>query len=216
MMELKVVAGVDLDVEGVYLCGQLPVNLFLGGKASLTAEEGRETTAECPRTLPEKYIFLGGQADRARIADAANRTAVEFQFDHAINVMLQDDRKFSGSDYSFLFKLCLGPLKAGQQTAVRMTIVPTITPDTGPAKLAIDATKVRYTLDGFGGNYCFAIDSPTAQYTLENLRSAWARIEMIARSLGPGPRGLRGHRAGLEEAGVARHAGKRSAAAIRV
>lgn len=186
-IDVSVVAQADLDVEGVYLWAQLPVNLFLGGKASLTAEDGKETTADCPKTLPEKYIFLGGRANRARIADAARRTAIEFQFDRAVNCQLQDDRKFSGSDYSFMFQLARGPLKSGEQTAVHMTLLPTATPDTRPAKLTMDTAQVRYKLDGFGGNYCFAIDSPPAQYTLENLRSAWARIEMIAARWAPDP-----------------------------
>jgi O-glycosyl hydrolase len=186
-LDVNVVAEVDLDVEGVYLWTQLPISLFLGGKASLTSEGGAQTTVDCPTTLPDKYIFLSGQAKVARIADAANRTAVEFQFDRVINSMLQDDRKFSGSDYSFMFKLAAGPLKAGQQTAVRVTIVPAATADSRPANLGIDVTKVRYTLDGFGGNYCFAIDSAPAQYTLENLQSAWARIEMIAARWAPDP-----------------------------
>ncbi len=184
-IDLKVVAEADLDVEGVYLWAQLPVNQFLGGQAFLTTENGKETSAACPRILPQQYIFLGGPAKRARIADAASRTAVEFQFDRTINAMLQDDRKFSGSDYSFMFQLSRGSLKAGQETAVRLTLTPVATPDKAAAKLAIDATQVRYTLDGFGGNYCFAIDSPPAQYTLENLRSAWARIEMTTAAWAP-------------------------------
>jgi len=186
-IELHVAAQVDLDIEGVYLWARLPVSQFLGGKATLRAEDGREITADCPRTLPEKYIFLGGKANRVRIADAADRTAIEFQSDRAIHAMLQDDRRFSGSDYSLMFQVVRGPLKAGQQTDVRMTISPTATPDTTPARLAIDESRVRYTLDGFGGNYCFAIDSPVARYTLEHLRSAWARIEMIATPWAPDP-----------------------------
>ncbi len=46
------------------------------------------------------------------------------------------------------------------------------------AHLTVDANQVRYRLDGFGGNYCFGIESPVTQYTLNNLRIAWARTEM--------------------------------------
>ncbi len=184
-MDLNVVAEVDLEVEGIYLWAQLPVKQFQGGNASLTTEDGRETVAECPATLAEKYIFLGGQANRIRIADAAERTAVEFQWDRPISTSVQDDRKFNGSDYSFLFQLAPGPLKAGQQAVAHVTVLPTATPDTGPANLALDVAQVRYTLDGFGGNYCFSVDSPPAEYTLASLRSAWARIEMVASQWAP-------------------------------
>ncbi len=52
------------------------------------------------------------------------------------------------------------------------------TPDTRPAHLTLDADRVRYRFDGFGGNYCFGIESPVTQYTLDHLKVAWARTEM--------------------------------------
>lgn len=187
VVELTVTAEDDLDVEGVYLWGQLPVSLFRGGTATIISEDGRETSADCPLTLPEKYIFLGGRAQGASIVDAGKHTAVDFHFADAINIQLQDERKFSGSDYSFMFQLARGPLQSGQQASARVRIVPTATPDTSPANLSLDVRQVRYKLDGFGGNYCFAIDTPPAQYTLDHLRSAWARVEMVAADWAPDP-----------------------------
>ncbi len=52
------------------------------------------------------------------------------------------------------------------------------TADTTPAHLTLDANRVRYRFDGFGGNYCFGIESPVTQYTLDHLKVAWARTEM--------------------------------------
>ncbi|MHB8903386.1 MAG: glycoside hydrolase, partial [Thermoguttaceae bacterium] len=127
----------------------------------------------------------GGRASRVRMADAAGLTSVEFQLDRPIHVGVQDDRKFNGSDYSVLFQVSPGPLKAGQETTAQITIRATATPDTRAARLAVDPGRVRYRLDGFGGNYCFSIDSPPAAYTLEHLRSAWARIEMVAAQWAP-------------------------------
>ena len=40
------------------------------------------------------------------------------------------------------------------------------------------ASGKAYRFDGFGGNYCFGIESPVTQYTLDNLKVAWARTEM--------------------------------------
>ncbi len=48
----------------------------------------------------------------------------------------------------------------------------------GQAQLRLDAGQVRYQLDGFGGNYCWELESPVTQYTLDNLDIAWARTEM--------------------------------------
>jgi len=51
-------------------------------------------------------------------------------------------------------------------------------PDASPVTARVEPGKLRGKLHGFGGNYCFGIESPVAAYTLENLRHAWARTEM--------------------------------------
>jgi hypothetical protein len=42
----------------------------------------------------------------------------------------------------------------------------------------MDAGSKRYQFQGAGGNYCFNIESPVSQYTLDNLKVAWGRTEM--------------------------------------
>jgi hypothetical protein len=61
----------------------------------------------------------------------------------------------------------------------------TARPDSTPAVLTLDASKSRFKLHGFGGNYCFSTESPVTQYTLANLPSAWSRIEMNSREWEP-------------------------------
>jgi hypothetical protein len=51
-------------------------------------------------------------------------------------------------------------------------------PATVPARLSVDTSKARFHFDGFGGNYCWNTQSPVSQYTLSNLKLAWARVEM--------------------------------------
>ncbi len=62
------------------------------------------------------------------------------------------------------------------QTDVRLVF--SARPESSPATARVDPSKVRGKLHGFGGNYCFGIESPVAAYTLENLKHAWARTEM--------------------------------------
>jgi hypothetical protein len=42
----------------------------------------------------------------------------------------------------------------------------------------VDTATKRYVFQGFGGKYCFNIESPVTQYTLNNLKVAWGRTEM--------------------------------------
>ncbi|MGC8642223.1 MAG: hypothetical protein ACP5XB_20360 [Isosphaeraceae bacterium] len=79
--------------------------------------------------------------------------------------------------YSTFFRLA-PPLKTGESTTAKVTMKVVSTPDTTPAHLTLDAKGVRNRFDGFGGNYCFAIESPVTQYTLDHLKVAWARTEM--------------------------------------
>ena len=51
-------------------------------------------------------------------------------------------------------------------------------PDRTPARLTVDTGTRRYQFHGAGGNYCFNIESPVSQYTLNNLKVAWGRTEM--------------------------------------
>jgi hypothetical protein len=62
------------------------------------------------------------------------------------------------------------------QTDVRLVF--NASPEASPATARIETAKTRGKLNGFGGNYCFGIESPVAAYTLENLKHAWARTEM--------------------------------------
>jgi hypothetical protein len=51
--------------------------------------------------------------------------------------------------------------------------------ETPAVVLSVDPVKVRYTMLGIGGNYCFfESGDPVAAYTLETLRPAYARTEM--------------------------------------
>lgn len=70
------------------------------------------------------------------------------------------------------------------QTDVRLVF--NATPESTPATARIEVDKPRGKLHGFGGNYCFGIESPVAAYTLENLRHAWARTEMTLTEWEPG------------------------------
>ena len=190
-VDLKVTPETDIDSQGVYVWVDLPIAEFAGGTSELTtvAERGKPQVKKAgnPTTLPDPYIFLGGRATGIHMGNATGQASFDLRFSRPVDVTMQDNRKWSGQDYSILIKLCPGPLKAGQATELRLTVTPLITPDTRPAHLALDAGKVRYRFDGFGGNYCFDIDSPPAQFTLDHLRVAWARIEMLARDWQPEP-----------------------------
>jgi len=177
-LEFTVTPEVAIETEGVFLFIDVPRSVFAGGQVDLSASDAPVGRAEMPREQPEKRHFLFGAADHATLTDAPARTTLDVALDRALPVTVQDTREWQGSTYSAFFQLAPGPLRAGQVVAVEVDLKLTTQPDTTPAHLTLDAAKVRYRLDGFGGDYCFGIESPVTQYTLDNLNIAWARTEM--------------------------------------
>jgi len=98
-------------------------------------------------------------------------------FDLALPVVVQDTREWRGTQYSVFAQLAPS-LAEGESTALQVVLRASGQADQTPATLSLDASRARYHLDGFGGNYCFNIESPVTQYTLSNLRIGWARTEM--------------------------------------
>lgn len=176
-LTLKVTAEAEVSVEGVYFWVDVPISVFAGGPCSLTKEGALVADAVAPVQQPQLRHFVRGEADAARISDVPGNNRLELTYSRPLSTIVQDNREYGGATYS-LFSQLAPALKAGETTSVDVTLTPHITPDTTPATLTVDPSAVRYHFDGFGGNYCFNIESPVTQYTLRNLKIAWARTEM--------------------------------------
>ncbi|MBM4094529.1 MAG: hypothetical protein FJ276_34760 [Planctomycetes bacterium] len=175
-LELSVTAEADIETEGVYFWLDVPIRLFAGGDCSLSGGE-MPRNAVFPVEKPAQRHFARGTADRLVLAAPKDRARLEVTLDRPLPITVQDTREWGGNDYSAFVQLA-PLLKAGETAAAKITIRLTGTPDTSSARLTLDADKVRHQFHGFGGNYCFGIESPVTQYTLDNLKVAWARTEM--------------------------------------
>ncbi len=176
-LALAVTAEADVDIEGVFLWVDVPIRTFTGGQCELRSADRPVASSEMPREQPENRHFLRGEADLIDMADALRQTRLELSFDRALPVIVQDTREWQGVAYSAFCQLAPS-LAAGQTTSLLVRMKLEGQPDDTPAHLTLNANEIRYPLHGFGGNYCFGIESPVTQYTLENLRIAWARTEM--------------------------------------
>ncbi len=178
-LDLKVTAEADVDIEGVFLWLDLPQAAFRGGRVELSAGGAAVARATLPEAKPASRYVVSGDSDAMNVASATEAASLTANFDRAIPVTVQDDREWNVETYTAFCRLAPS-LRAGETTSLRVTLAPAIQPDTTAAAVEINSSRVRYNLDGFGGNYCFAVGSPVTQYTLQNLRIAWARVEMKA------------------------------------
>ncbi|MHB8972258.1 MAG: hypothetical protein ACYC3X_28380 [Pirellulaceae bacterium] len=169
----------DLDIEGVYYWINIPLAEFAGGIARLS-RPGDELVAEAtlPRERPEQRHLLMKTGSSLQLRGENDRVVVTAKFDRPYAVGVQDTREWNGRDYDAYVALHSGPLKQGEEVQAEIRLRVTGKPETSPVSLTMDASQPRYRLDGCGGNYCFGIESPVTQYTLDQLRVAWARTEM--------------------------------------
>lgn len=172
-------AEADVDLEGVFVWLDLPQDRFRGGRAILTADGTEVAAATMPVDQPAARHFIRGQADTLTCDVPGGKGNLTLQFDRALPVTVQDNREWKTETYSAFCQL-VPALKAGESTSLTVTLAATLKPDTTPAALTVDPARVRYQLDGFGGDYCFGIESPVTQYTLKTLKQAWARTELTA------------------------------------
>ena len=82
---------------------------------------------------------------------------VSLVFDHALPITAQDTRKWGDSTYNMFIQLAPG-LKAGESASFKAKLTASTTSLTDPVHLAVDPKKIRYRMDGFGGDYCFNIE----------------------------------------------------------
>ncbi|MBP8951648.1 MAG: hypothetical protein KBI47_04615 [Armatimonadetes bacterium] len=165
------------NIEGVFLWLDVPIELFSGGACELLAGDVPTASASFPVTKPDQRHFVRANSDRILMAGPDGRIRLEAALDRPLNVVVQDTREWSGSVYT-AFPQIAGVLEAGQTASLDLELKLTAEPDETPANLSLDARRTRFRLHGFGGNYCFGIESPVTQYTLANLNVAWARTEM--------------------------------------
>jgi hypothetical protein len=164
-----------LEVEAIEWVLDLPRREFAGG----TVTPLDQPALALPAVKPPDPVFYRGETASLRFADPSGTRLLEISFSNPRTVALLDRWDPRGRSYQLRAALARGPVEAGATAALgarlRLGGKP---PEAPPARLALDASQVRYRFDGFGGNYCWSNQSPAAAYTLENLKVAWARAEM--------------------------------------
>ena len=126
---------------------------------------------------PDGRGLLGGESRSIVLRSAAGKELAA-TFDRALAVRIEDRWDRNGRNWVAAVEFHHGALTAGETARLDMTLRLSGASNNAPARLTLAAGDRRYKLHGFGGNYCFGIESPVTQFTLKNLRVAWARTEM--------------------------------------
>ncbi len=153
---------------------------FTGGTARTDAG-----TVELGAHKPDGRGLLSGETRSLALRSSTGKELAA-SFDRALPVRIEDRWDRNGRNWVAAIEFHHGALAAGEIARLDLTLRLSGASDNAPAHLTLAPHEKRYKLHGFGGNYCFGIESPVTQFTLKNLRVAWARTEMSLVRWAPG------------------------------
>jgi hypothetical protein len=174
---VEVTADADLEVAGVYYAIDVPRAEFVGGRVSVQTAAGARA-ATLPAVKRAEREFFRAEGAGFQLVGIVHNLVLSATLDGPRVIALADRWDRSGRAYTAMIQIRQGPLAAGQTASIKLDLALAGEPDRTPARLKVDAASRRYQFQGVGGNYCFNIESPVSQYTLNNLKVAWGRTEI--------------------------------------
>jgi len=174
---VEVTADVDLDVAGVYYAIDVPRAEFVGGRVSVQTGTGTRGIV-LPAVKGAAREFFRAQGSSFQLAGSLHSLMLSAILDGPRAIALADRWDRSGRAYTAMIEIHPGRISAGQTASLKFSLALAGEPERSAARLKMDAASKRYQFQGAGGNYCFGIESPVSQYTLDNLKVAWGRTEM--------------------------------------
>ncbi len=178
-IELRIKAESNMALEGIFFWVQMPVDLFAGGWGTLKTEGGWPTGISLPAQEPYHTHVLGtSDATLVNIQGPQGTPELTMRLARPHKVQIQDDRQWNRPNYGALVEMHEGSLAAGQTVSLNISLTLLGRIDRAPATLTLNADSGSQSFNGMGGNYCFGIDSPQVDYTLDNLQVTFARTQM--------------------------------------
>jgi len=177
-LTVSVASESDAAVEGVYIFVDFPVSDFARGRCSLESSGAPVVGAELPESRPSARHLLAADADTIRVTSADASRAVTVRLARALPVVVQDNREWNTQTYSVFARFHGGEFPRGARASLELSLEASGRADRSPAVVGIEPGRELGRFVGFGGNYCFGIESPVTDYTLAHLRVGCARVEM--------------------------------------
>lgn len=166
------------DLEGIYLFVEVPVHRFQGGTGRIENPDDVIHSVDLPTQRSGDHRLMEEIGSGAVLTDAGGREEIHVNFTEARWLSLQDNRRWSSATFAFYTPLHEGATVPGQTMTLDFEIEFVAPQDSEPAVVTLDPRRGRFPFEGFGGNYCFQLDSPVTAYNRETLRSGWVRMEM--------------------------------------
>jgi hypothetical protein len=170
----------EAAIGGAYLGIELPASVFSGGSVQLI--EPAPTTAERTSLAAgdqEQNQYVRATAKGVRFLSRTRQ--IEVVFDQPTEIIVRDDRRKGNFNLQVLLAVISGKTTAGQTGKRAFNLKVTGETDKAPVEITLDATRPGQAFDGLGGNFRLQnprTDPQVIDYSLENIRVAWGRVEM--------------------------------------
>lgn len=174
-------ARADTALAGVFFCIELPERELASGAMQITSAEGAaEKEISFANVRPDDRLeYLRAIAGGVRFISP--RRQLEVTLATPTEIVVRQDSVRENRNPCVYFTLLAGPVKTGQTSRNTITLQASGEIDNEPAELVLDPSRPGQVFDGLGGNFRLQnpkTDPPVIQYNLENMRVAWARVEM--------------------------------------
>jgi hypothetical protein len=175
------------DIAGAYLCLELPSSLYSGGRMQLI-----EPVAPAPADVSlapgvkDQNEYVRATAKGVRFTSA--RRQLEVMFAEPTEVVVRDDRRQNNFDFQVYLGVLLGKAEEKQPAKKSFNLKVSGEIDKAPAEIVVEASRPGPAYAGLGGNFRLQnpkTDPQVIQYNLDNMRIAFARVEMPWRTWHP-------------------------------
>jgi hypothetical protein len=167
------------DIGGAFLGIELPAPVFSGGSVELIdPDPPTAARTSLAAGVAEQNEYLRATATGARFISRTRQ--IEVTFNERTQIIVRDDRRKGNYNLQVLLTVFTGKTTAGQTGKKSFAFKVTGEIDKNPVEITLDASHPGQLFDGFGGNFRLqsARDPQVIDYTLENMRVAWGRVEM--------------------------------------
>jgi hypothetical protein len=167
------------DIGGAFLGIELPAPVFSGGSVELI-DPDRPTAQRTSLAagIAEQNKYLRATATGARFISRTRQ--IEVTFNERTEIIVRDDRRKGNYNLQVLLAVFSGKTTAGQTGKKSFAFKVSGEIDKNPVEITLDASHPGQMFDGLGGNFRLQStrDAQVIDYTLENMRVAWGRVEM--------------------------------------
>jgi hypothetical protein len=179
-VDLQFTSPEDANIGGAFLGIELPASVFSGGSVQLvgpnppTAERTSLAAGES-----EQNEYLRAFATGVRFVSRTRQ--IEVTFNEPTQIIVRDDRRKGSYNLQVLIAVLSGKTTAGQTGKKSFSFKVTAELDKNPVEITLDASHPGQMFDGLGGNFRLQnarTDPQVIDYSLENIRVAWGRVEM--------------------------------------